>query len=82
MADVVPDAQRGLVSGTLGSATAIGNLFGAGIGLLDLENGVVTALVQLLLFVCLLYSMHFLPEEGDWVIKKGQLGLMNRCSKQ
>ena len=69
VADVVPDAQRGLVSGTLGSATAIGNLFGAGIGLLDLENGVVTALVQLLLFVCLLYSMHFLPEEGDWVIK-------------
>jgi len=77
VADVVPDAQRGLVSGTLGSATALGNLFGAVIALLDLSNGLVTAIVQVLLFICLAFSMYYLPEKGEWVTK----GRSNSSSK-
>jgi MFS family permease len=78
VADVVPDAQRGLVSGTLGSATALGNLFGAGMGLLDLENGIVTGLTHLLLFICLAFSMYFLPEKGEWVLNGGREGSSSR----
>ena len=75
VADVVPDTQRGVVSGALGSATAFGNLFGAGLNLLFGGAGAVpigdvayTIMIHALLFACLAFAMVVLPEEGNWVL--------------
>ncbi len=75
VADVVPDSQRGLISGALGSATAMGNLCGAAMNLLVGKQGafpvndtVYTIIIHILMFACLAFSWYVLPEKGEWVL--------------